>query len=60
MGWANVVKMTVFLADMDDFKAVNAVYATVFDDAPPARSAVQVSRLPLDARVEIEMIARTG
>lgn len=58
--WSNVVKMTVFLADMDDFKAVNEVYATVFGDDPPARSAVQVARLPLDARIEMEMIARKG
>lgn len=58
MSWNDVVKMTVFLADMNDFKAVNEVYATVFDDAPPARSAVEVARLPLDARVEMEMVAR--
>lgn len=58
MTWNDVVKMTVFLADMNDFKAVNEVYATVFDDAPPARSAVEVARLPLDARVEMEMVAR--
>ncbi len=54
---ADVVKVTVFLADMNDFKAVNEVYATFFESDPPARSAVEVSRLPLDARVEIEMIA---
>ena len=58
MSWGEVVKMTVFLADMNDFKAVNEVYATVFGDAPPARSAVEVARLPLDARVEMEMVAR--
>jgi len=58
MSWGDVVKMTVFLADMNDFKAVNEVYATVFGDAPPARSAVEVARLPLDARVEMEMVAR--
>lgn len=54
---ADVVKVTVFLADMNDFKAVNEVYATFFESDPPARSAVEVSRLPLDARVEIEMVA---
>lgn len=53
-----VVKVTVFLADMDDFAAVNAVYAGFFTGEPPARSAVQVARLPLDARVEIEAIAQ--
>ena len=54
---ADGVKVTVFLADMNDFKAVNEVYATFFESDPPARSAVEVSRLPLDARVEIEMVA---
>lgn len=58
MAWGDVVKMTVFLTDMNDFKAVNEVYATVFDAEPPARSAVEVARLPLDARVEMEMVAR--
>lgn len=52
-----VVKTTIFLADMNDFAAVNEVYGSYFDDAPPARSTVQVSRLPRDVRVEIEMIA---
>ena len=54
---ARVVKCTVFLADMNDFAAVNAIYGEVFSDAPPARSAVQVARLPFDVRVEIEAIA---
>ena len=54
---ANVVKTTVFLANMDDFAKVNAVYAEVFTGVPPARSAVQVARLPKDALVEIEAIA---
>lgn len=53
----NIVKATVFLANMDDFAAVNGVYAEFFSGAPPARSAVQVARLPLDALVEIEVIA---
>ena len=54
----NVVKATVFLKSMDDFKAMNEVYAEFFGDEPPARSAVEVSRLPLDSLVEIEVIAR--
>ena len=55
---ADAVKTTVFLADMNDFAAMNAVYATFFPEgACPARSAVQVARLPKDAKVEIEFIA---
>ncbi len=54
---SRVVKCTVFLRDMDDFARVNAVYAELFADAPPARSAVQVARLPFDVAVEIEAIA---
>ncbi len=56
---AQVVKTTVFLADMNDFAAMNEVYAEFFGAAPPARSTVQVSRLPRDVRVEIEAIALT-
>ena len=52
-----VIKTTVFLKDMNDFAAMNAVYAKYFAGAPPARSTVQVSRLPKDALVEIEVIA---
>ena len=52
-----VLKTTVFLADMNEFAAMNAVYAEFFLADPPARSTVQVSRLPRDARVEIEAIA---
>ncbi|MEL6870407.1 MAG: RidA family protein [Pseudomonadota bacterium] len=52
----DVVKCTVFLADMDEWGDMNRVYTTFFRD-PPARSAVEVSRLALDARVEIECIA---
>jgi 2-iminobutanoate/2-iminopropanoate deaminase len=52
-----VVKTTVFLKDMNDFPAMNAVYAQAFRDAPPARSTVQVSRLPKDVLVEIEAVA---
>ena len=53
----NVVRTTVFLADMNDFAAMNAVYATYFTTPAPARATVQVSRLPKDARVEIDVIA---
>lgn len=52
-----VVKTTIFLADMNDFAAVNGAYAEYFDQEPPARSTVQAARLPRDARVEIEAIA---
>jgi 2-iminobutanoate/2-iminopropanoate deaminase len=53
----HVVKTTVFLKDIDDFVAMNEVYAKFFTAAPPARSTVQVSRLPKDALVEIEVVA---
>lgn len=52
----DVVKTTVFLADINDFKAVNAVYATYFSEPYPARSAFEVAKLPLGAKVEIEAI----
>jgi 2-iminobutanoate/2-iminopropanoate deaminase len=52
-----VVKTTVFLADMHEFRAMNDVYSEFFTGAPPARSTVQVARLPRDVRVEIEAIA---
>jgi 2-iminobutanoate/2-iminopropanoate deaminase len=52
-----VIKTTVFLSDMNDFAAMNEVYARYFDQSLPARSAVQVARLPKDAKVEIELIA---
>lgn len=52
-----VVKTTVFVKDLNDFAAVNEVYATFFEGEPPARSCVQVAKLPLDAPVEIEVIA---
>src|SRR5271155_1228697 len=54
----DVVKATVFLADMDEFTAMNEVYAKHFTGTPPARSTVQVARLPRDAKVEIEVIAQ--
>lgn len=53
----HVVKTTVFLKDMNDFAAMNEAYAKYFPSAPPARSTVQVARLPKDALVEIEVIA---
>jgi 2-iminobutanoate/2-iminopropanoate deaminase len=54
---ADVIKTTVFLADMDEFTAMNEVYARAFPDPKPARSTVAVARLPKDARVEIEVWA---
>ena len=54
---ANVVKTTVFISDMNDFAALNGVYAELFGDTKPARSCVQVARLPKDVKVEIEAIA---
>ena len=56
-GYGKVVKTTVFLKNMNDFAAMNAIYATYFTDAPPARSTVEVARLPKDCLVEIEAIA---
>ncbi len=53
----NVVKTTVFLADMNDFATMNEVYARFFNGNKPARATVQAARLPRDARVEIECIA---
>lgn len=58
-GMDTVVKTTVFLADMDDFAEMNAVYAEAFGDHRPARAAVEVRRLPKDVSVEIDAIART-
>jgi 2-iminobutanoate/2-iminopropanoate deaminase len=55
---SDVVKATVFLADMADFQAMNEVYGNHFHLPAPARSTVQVARLPRDARVEIEVIAQ--
>ena len=55
--FSHVVKTTVFLKDMNDFTAMNEVYAKYFTAAPPARSTVQAARLPKDAMVEIDVIA---
>lgn len=54
----DVVKTTVFLTDLNEFAAVNAVYGQLFRQEPPARSCVEVSRLPKDALVEIECVAK--
>jgi reactive intermediate/imine deaminase len=56
-GLENVLKTTVFLADIDDFEAMNETYAAYFDSEPPARSAVQAGALPLGMAVEIEAVA---
>lgn len=56
----DVVKTTVFLVDIGDFAAMNAVYARQFGDEPPARSTIGIASLPLGARVEIELIARVS
>ncbi len=54
---SDVVKCTVYLKDINDFQAMNEVYASFFDADPPARAAFQVAALPLDAMVEIEAVA---
>lgn len=59
-GFEHVARTTVFLADMNDFAAMNAVYGRYVVDPPPARATVQVARLPKDARVEIDLIAVLG
>jgi 2-iminobutanoate/2-iminopropanoate deaminase len=57
VSFTHVVKTTVYLKDMNDFAAMNEVYARYFSSAPPARSTVQAARLPKDAFVEIDVIA---
>jgi len=57
LGYGDIVKTTIFLADMADFPAVNTVYGGYFTDAPPARSTVEVGALPGGFQVEIEAIA---
>ncbi|MGQ9801567.1 MAG: RidA family protein [Candidatus Saccharicenans sp.] len=57
---AEVVKATVYLADMNDFAKMNAIYAQYFPEPFPARAAFQVARLPRDVRIEIEVIAVAG
>ncbi|EAD8627402.1 RidA family protein [Listeria monocytogenes] len=56
-GLDKIIKVTVFFKDLNEFKAVNEVYATFFSSDFPARSAFQVAKLPLDAAIEIEVIA---
>ncbi|NCE63104.1 RidA family protein [Pseudoflavonifractor sp. 524-17] len=60
MDYTDVVKTTVFLADINDFAAINAIYADVFHTEPPARSCFQVANLPKNALFEIEAIAVKG
>lgn len=57
MDFSNVVKTTVFITNMNDFAKVNEIYATYFTDNPPARSCVEVSKLPKGALIEVEVIA---
>jgi 2-iminobutanoate/2-iminopropanoate deaminase len=59
-GLDRVVKVTAYLADMDDFRAFNRAYAEYFDEPYPARAAFEVVRLPRDVRVEVECIALVG
>lgn len=58
LGFENVVKTAIFITDMNDFAAINEVYATYFKEQPPARSCVQVAALPKGVNVEIEVIAK--
>lgn len=57
LSYENVVKTTIFITDMNDFATINEVYGEYFTGKLPARSCVEVSRLPLDAKVEIEVVA---
>ena len=57
---SQVVKATVFIQDMNDFATINEIYASYFGDHKPARSTVEVARLPKDAKIEIEVIAATS
>ena len=56
--WENVIKTTVFITNIDDFGKVNEIYATYFDKPYPARSCVEVSKLPKGALIEVEVIAK--
>ena len=58
LDFSDVVKTTCYLADMDDFKAFNEVYASYMPEPYPARTTIQAARLPLDIKVEIEVIAQ--
>jgi 2-iminobutanoate/2-iminopropanoate deaminase len=57
LGFENIVKTTIFLADIGDFQAVNGIYGSYFNQAPPARTTIQAGALPRGARIEIEVIA---
>ncbi len=57
LGFENIIKATIFLTSMDNFAAVNSVYSQSFKEAPPARSCVEVSKLPKNVDVEIEVVA---
>ena len=57
VGFDHVVRTTVFLADMNDFAAMNEVYSRYIVDPPPARATVQVARLPRDVKIEVDAIA---
>ena len=57
MNYSNIVKVTIFLTNLDDFVAVNGVYGSYFEIDPPARETVQVSRLPMNVPIEISCIA---
>lgn len=59
-GFGDVVRTTIYLADMNDFAAVNEEYGSWFRDKPPARVTVEVSRLPRDVKVEIDAVAYIG
>jgi len=60
VSFAHVVKTTVYLADMNEFSAMNEIYATYFQSPAPARATIQAARLPRDVRVEIDLIAHVG
>jgi 2-iminobutanoate/2-iminopropanoate deaminase len=60
LGFGNIVKTTIFLADINDFQTVNEIYGSYFKQAPPARSTVQAGALPKNVRIEIEVIAVAG
>tara|TARA_B100001057_G_scaffold324184_1_gene324394 strand:+ start:223 stop:597 length:375 start_codon:yes stop_codon:yes gene_type:complete len=57
MDFSNVVKTTIFLKDMNDFSIVNNIYQKTFENEPPARETIEVSRLPKDVNIEISVIA---
>ena len=60
LSFDNIVKSTIFLADINDFQTVNEIYGSYFKQAPPARSTVQAGALPKGARIEIEVMAVAG